>query len=823
MMVDPVAPSTRSPRTESFPPRRAPLEHDEHSRRKWLLRSILVAFALFVAGEVGRLTSVMSTASPSPVTVFWPPSGIALGFALLFGLRIAPAILLGTLLEMVLYTPHLGKLVTYTLADSLTAIGTAWVLERYFDFDRRLGRVRDVVALFVIGAVVAPIPQSLIEIVAFLRIELPEEGLRNLVPYTFEGWLQNAMSVLVFTPVMLALRYAELRMLPFVRRAEGISLALIVFAITYFAHRNPSGTWMYGHLVAVAVFPFVITMVFRFGKAGAVVASLACAIGSIVAKSGWQGQLDDELLNFSIIDQSAFLTLVAVAGLLLAVMLVRRIASELQLATTEKSFQSLFEHSPIGIAIEREGAVRFVNSALRQLLTRDRDEDLIGRSTEDWLLLGSTGRTDVDREAECVRADGTRVPVVVREALIPQVNGVEIVRFVADRSQLVRLEEELKQSRRMEGVGLLAGGVAHDFNNLLTVIAGYLDLMREPARGNPEVEQSIEQISSATEKASSLTRQLLAFGRQPIDGTESLDLSRKVHEFTSILNRMLGEHIELVLDLATDIPPVTIETTQADQILLNLVANARDAMPSGGRLTLRTRRFHVGHGEEGSHEMIAGEYATLEVADTGIGMDEPTLRRAFEPFFTTKSLGRGSGIGLASVRNIVDGLRGYVRVTSEVGVGTKVTIALPITTNTILSPTASERMKRATVTARTVLVVQDLPELRRLIVHALQRDGFEVLAAASASEGLELLARHGGRCDLMIADVLMPQMSGAELARCVRRHWSAIQTLFVSGYSEPELLAIRREDLSDMLLSKPFTLEQLRDRVRFAFDPPTRS
>jgi two-component system cell cycle sensor histidine kinase/response regulator CckA len=798
-----------------------PAQTAAYWRESWrysLAPSLVVVLAIVGSGLLALLLRI--EAAGSALTLMWPPLGVGLGIVLRFGYRMVPALIVGNAILQLLVAPPALEFVSNLALESLFPPLTALILERSCRFDRRLTRVRDVMTLAIVGGGVATLPLSYLEAGAFLA--RGEIAIAALAELGTEYWLESIMSVVVFSPLVLVLRLGDLTRLPHARKLEGVVLLLAAGTATWFSGSTAGIAARYGHLLALAVFPLVVTAAMRFGKAGATLMSVVCVVGAVLGRAYFAHGAETPIGHLQIIDQTAFLVIVGLAGLLIAVMLLRRIGTELLLSSTEASFRSLFEHSPIGIAIERGGVVRFVNHALLEMLGARKPADLIGVIPSDWLDGANTNRQGQARETTCRRLDGSVVPVLISEAIIPQVDGVEIVRFVTDQTSRHRLEDDLRDARRMESIGLLASGIAHDFNNILTVISGYIELMREPASADAELRGPLENVATATEKAATLTRQLLAFGRRKDTQAERLDLARKVRDFIPFVRRIVGEHVEVVVDAGAASSVVQLDPTQLDQIVLNLTVNARDAMPRGGRLTLRVRQIVVSSKLDDSWSVQGfppGEYVVLEVVDTGVGMDEPTLHRVFEPFFTTKPAGHGTGLGLATVRSIVDRAGGYIRVQSQVGVGTTIAIGLPAvmpaSRDVLRAGSAAGAARPTTAEGEgAILVVQDDPAVRRLIVHVLTREGFRVQAAASASEALTALAREGGDCDLLIADVMMPQMSGAELARGVRRHWPRIRTLFLSGYSEPELLTINREELGNDLLTKPFTTAQLVERVR---------
>jgi two-component system, cell cycle sensor histidine kinase and response regulator CckA len=409
---------------------------------------------------------------------------------------------------------------------------------------------------------------------------------------------------------------------------------------------------------------------------------------------------------------------------------------------------------------------------------------------------------------------------------VPQYLGDSIIGRVCtfrDVTERLRLEEHLRQALKMEAVGQLAGGVAHDFNNLLTVIAGYAAMVTRELPAEGRARTYVEEITRAAERAAALTRQLLAFSRQQVMQPRVLDLNALLHEMRELLRRIVREDIELSFVPGPDLGDVMADPTQIEQVVMNLVVNARDAMPGGGKLTLTTSRARLEGGEGGgSFNVATGDYVQLTVADTGIGMDETTLSRAFEPFFTTKDKGQGTGLGLSTVYGIVKQSGGYVWLESEPGQGCRVHVYLPRS----VQPAPSRGLVAsgpvaASGSGETVVVAEDEEAVRSLVVEVLQGCGYRVLAAAGGRQALALCRRHRrGSIHLLLTDVVMPGMSGPELTRQVARIHPEIRILYMSGYTDR---AIARPGPDLQLIEKPFHPSALARRVREVLDAPPHS
>jgi two-component system cell cycle sensor histidine kinase/response regulator CckA len=379
------------------------------------------------------------------------------------------------------------------------------------------------------------------------------------------------------------------------------------------------------------------------------------------------------------------------------------------------------------------------------------------------------------------------------------------------------LAAKLMQSQKMESLGGLAGGVAHDFNNLLTVIAGYSDFLISDRAPDDPVREDAEEIRRAAARATLLTQQLLAFSRKQMRQPEVIELNARVREVSAMLGRLIGEHIELKLELSPDAGAVLADVGQIDQALMNLVVNARDAMADGGVIAIRTRRASISAAETTQSPGVPrGEWAVLVVADTGTGMTTEVRARAFEPFFTTKEIGRGTGLGLSTVYGIVRQSGGHLSLVSEPGAGTTVTIHLPL-----VEPAAHVRPGSSSGAEsrgyETVLLVEDEDAVRRLAQQSLERKGYRVLSASSGIDAIRLV-RGGERVDLVLTDVVMPGMPGSELVQRLERERPGLRALYMSGYTDDAIVRHGVLEAGVNLIQKPFAPDALARKVRELLD-----
>jgi two-component system, cell cycle sensor histidine kinase and response regulator CckA len=398
---------------------------------------------------------------------------------------------------------------------------------------------------------------------------------------------------------------------------------------------------------------------------------------------------------------------------------------------------------------------------------------------------------------------------------------VSVLSLVHDVTERVRAEaqqrasdERLLQAQRIETVGRLAGGIAHDFNNLLTVINGTAELALSLHRPAQALETDLQQIRGAGERAAALTRQLLAYSRKQIMVADVIDPGALIHDLSGIIFRLMGAHLEVVIDAHPEAGHVLVDAGQLEQVLLNLAVNSRDAMPDGGTLTMATRHVHYTSDDaDRPAELRPGSWVLITVRDTGVGMDEATRSRVFEPFFTTKGPDRGTGLGLAVVHGIVMQSGGAIWVDSAPGAGTTVSVCLPRVAAPATVPAETVEIGFGTGSER-ILVVEDEPALRQLAQRILVRAGYTVECAGDGAEALRIMDARDGRFDLVFTDIVMPGMNGRDLAARLTDQYPGVKVLFTSGYTEDEILRLGIMDHATSFLAKPYGLQSLSASVR---------
>lgn len=484
----------------------------------------------------------------------------------------------------------------------------------------------------------------------------------------------------------------------------------------------------------------------------------------------------------------------------------------------------------------KDGIVTFARDSLDVLSVNPSAELIFGTSAQAllgqslWNLVSPVGKRHVhldellrksDRGAACEfvgrRADQQTFPVEVILSLAEVQDGWVYVGMFRDISDRKNLEDQLRQAQKMEAVGQLAGGIAHDFNNLLTIINGFAEVSLYRSEANSPIREGLTQILSAGERAAGLTRQLLAFSRRKLTRPELLDVSEVVQGVHRMLRRLIGADIELVTICRADSARVRADRGELEQVLMNLAVNARDAMPDGGKLVIETAAYTMGPVEaQGVLGLEPGEYVVLTVSDSGSGMDAETQTRIFEPFFTTKEVDKGTGLGLSVVYGIVTDVGGRIQVESEPEAGTVFRIYLPTAGESDRGETAFASLDEPATGNETILLVEDEERLCSLVHQVLEAHGYSVLEAHNGSEAIEVSRSYEGTIDLLLTDIVMPQMRGSELARQLAAERPTMGVLFMSGYSDE--IPRRELERRGQFIQKPFLMAHLTRRIRELLD-----
>jgi PAS domain S-box-containing protein len=523
---------------------------------------------------------------------------------------------------------------------------------------------------------------------------------------------------------------------------------------------------------------------------------------------------------------------------------------------TDHLFVGLLDGAPDAmVCVAADGQIALVNAQTERLFGYRREE-LVGQQMEILIpdavraaLAAYCTRQIADpeprpvgarTETSCRRRDGSTFPGEISLSAIDTPDGLLVmaaIRDVTERLEVLaererrrgqaerdKMERQLRQSQRLENLGELAGGLAHDFNNLLAVISNYAAFVStEVGKGGsqvslPSVREDVLQIQRATERATDMIHQLLAFACREVVQPRPLDLNDVISGVKQLLIRTLGAHVVLTTSLDPDLCAVLADPGQIEQVLVTLAVNAGDAMPAGGTLTLTTATTDIDATDPASRTgVVPGRYASLKVSDSGTGMTREVIDRAFEPFFTTKSKGEGAGLGLASVYGIITQARGHVQVYSEPGIGTTFTILLPATGHDAVparAPASASASASESGTGETILVVEDEPAMREVTRRILSRSGYQVITAANGREAIQVATNYDGGIDVLVTDIVMPQMLGQEAAERIRALQPGVKVLFMSGYTRG-LLGSKGIVAGDVnLIEKPFMEASLLTRLR---------
>ena len=702
-----------------------------------------------------------------------------------------------------------------------------------------LSRERSTLA-FLAGALLAPaVPAALIRpLLSFMGRPA------GAYPIAVMSWLRESGGILALTPVLLVHLTPRLRrwlgQAGAGQRNEQLSLTgvaeLAIESALWTAALWASVDFRARFNLNVSYLAFLppLALTLRHGMR---LGSIALAVNTVIATTLWLALHWANTLSLG--DLRLLIAIYSIAILILAAVVDERHRANQELARTvtalkdsEERFATAFYNAPVLLLISEPGGGRVleVNDTFLERTGYSRAE-VLGKTCADLRLVASGSRAEITRELDekgrlfgrevvITTKSGESVPCLYSGGLVSsgrEKRIVSILEDITDRKRAeeanVELQRQLQQSQKMETLGRLAAGVAHDFNNLLTVINGYSGILHGKLSDQPELQRRADEIRKAGASAASLTEQLLAFSQKRRILAEPVDINAVVRSSEGMLARLLGEEIALETELYPGLHPVLATPGGLQQILLNLAANARDAMPNGGKVVISTCNL-IARNPEDTVNVDAAPCALLQVRDTGAGIAPEYLGRLFEPFFTTKELGKGVGMGLATVYGLVKQRGGWITVDSEIGCGTAFRIYFPAGAVAPLPSTVPGKRSESNGRGVTILLAEDQTEIRSFACEVLQSSGYNVIEARDSREALEQSLRFPGRIDLLVSDVVMPNMRGTELAARLRANRSELAVLFMSGYS-PEVVS-PAGDTKAMLLTKPFSPEQLVSAVERA-------
>ncbi|MCX6544221.1 MAG: MASE1 domain-containing protein [Acidobacteria bacterium] len=819
------------------------------------LRLCLFGAAFYVAWALASL----SQAGPDSVTAIWPASGMVLAVLMLSPQRRWPlwlgAMWVTNAAVGVFAGSPLLVMAAYSTTDVIEQFLAATLLVRVVGTPFTLGRLKEVVALVLVAAIGSnAITASLGGGVTALNHGLP------FWPTWFSWWMSNAVGMLQVAPLILAwrdgVRYVKEKGL---LGALEIGLLLATLAIVCvmvflpYDDRHAGRGWP-----LYLVFPWLMWAAIRSGPFFATVASLVVAGFAIWSTVHGSGPFVAEAssVTVQVLLLQGFMSVAVLSSLLTAAVVAEyrraqasteqyyqlsmareagRIAAEEASASANRRFRVVFENANDAILLIDAGQCVDCNPRAEVLFGLSRD-DVVGAALFDLSPpLQPDGQRSTEAARERLRAalagqpqyfewthrrsDGALFDVEVALNAVELEGRKMLAAIVRDVTERRRLETELRQAQKMEAVGRLAGGIAHDFNNLLQVIRGFTELALDAMPEASAEHEALDEVRKATERATELTGRLLVFSRKQVIAPVVCNVNSIITDVESMLGRLIGEDIELTTDLAADLGSVKADPNLLQQVVLNLAVNARDAMPHGGKLTMRTANVRVSEADATQHgNLHAGPHAMFVVSDTGTGMPEAVQARVFEPFFTTKTREKGTGLGLSTVYGIVRQSGGHVTFTSQVGVGTVFQVLLPIVEGAAAATVADVRRAESSRGSETILLVEDDGPVRAFARTLLERSGYRVLEAAGGPDAIKIAEVFSEPIQLVLTDVIMPGMAGPEVARRVRATRPATRVLYMSGYTDDAISHHGVLDEGVALLPKPFSAEALAAKVRQVLD-----
>jgi len=795
----------------------------------WVTKAALLAAAYFVVARVGLQYAVIGE-SISPV---WPPTGLALASLLLLGSQYWPAIFCGAFLANATTAVPLIAATGIAAGNTAEAVLGAYLMRRVAGQHRvafdQPAAVRTLV--LVAGPLSALASAGIGVTTLWLTRALPPQS--DFGSAVGLWWGGDYLGALVVAPLVLS--WATPADGFVARRPTGelvlfaggaILIAELVLGRLFPASFLPHTEYPY------LLFPLVIGAALRIGPRGASLTTLVVALLAVGHAARGGGPFAMQTLPSTAVVLLLYIGVLAVTGLTLGALAAQGRRSETALRDAHEQLQAVIQSSPLAIyALDRAGNVLTWNPAAEALYGW-RAAEVVGGplptlpqdgDAEDHAVRARVLRGEAVKGAEVTHRRRDGFPVSISLSVAPlygagrQVAGM--LAIAADLTEMRRLEVQYRQSQKLEAIGRLAGGIAHDFNNILTAILSTSELLLTDLVPASHVYDDVDEIRRAAQRAAGLTRQLLVFSRQQVFEPRVVDVNALVIEAEQLLRRLIGEDIELRTALAPALGAVRADPSQLEQVILNLVVNARDAMPRGGVVTIETTDVELDGGYADRHVPARpGPYVLLAVSDTGVGMDAATQARLFEPFFTTKPPSEGTGLGLATVYGIVKQSSGYIWAYSEPDHGTTFKIYLPRVGRAPETVAAQDVAMAPLRGSEVILLVEDQDDVRRLTQRMLESAGYVVLAAASGHEALRLAEHHTGPIHLLVTDVVMPGMHGHEVALLLEPTRPEMQVLYVSGYPDASIVhqGLLKPGLA--FLQKPFGPDVLTRKVREVLD-----
>lgn len=761
--------------------------------------------------------------SLSPV---WFPTGVALFVLVWWGPNLWPAIFLA---GFTLGIPSSPVDAIFSLANALEPALAAYLFLKIFASRERLRDLHGMVALLTFGGIVTPVLSGWLVTICSHPFSQP-----YFIPESADWLLWTAgdfNGIVLTTPLLVGIAFAirdrktwsRWKILEF---AATMTALILVTGLVFdcWERISPSldlGTEVIGE--SFLILPLFAWIAMRFGQPASSIALLISAVIGMWQTVNDHGPYAGHIHEKNLLWFHAFIAVCGTFITLIAAGKEDRDRSEEALLESQEQYRFLFENNPHPMWVFDSETLNFVtvNEAALATYGYSRAEFLAMKITDirapervSQLLEDLSQNLTGVRESHHLRKDGTELDIEI-SSLDFRRNG-HLYKLILANNVTPRkaLEAELRQAQKLEALGRLAGGVAHDFNNLIMIMSSYAELIQEHPDDFVQVVKDAEQIRKASDRAAMLTSELLAFSRKQVLNPKVLDLNTVMAETLGMVRRLVGEHIQLEFHSDAALWPVKLDVGQITQLVMNLTANARDAMPRGGNLQIKTGNLSLSEDSyQGSSMIPSGEYVTLTVTDSGEGIRPEVLEHIFEPFFSTKSRGRasGTGLGLATVYGIVKQNSGHIRVWSQPGSGSEFVLYFPKATG-MLEPAPVLTAKPLPEGRETILVVEDEEELRSAIVDSLRSGGYRVIHAAHGKHALEI-AEGLHSLDLLVTDVVMPQMGGTEIVPTIRKKFPNLKAIYISGYADG-MVNSAALDADTIFLSKPFSLRTLASQVR---------
>ncbi len=795
--------------------------------RRALQLFALCAASYFVAARLGY------AAMTERYVVVWFPAGLMLAALSMNATRDWPAIItggmLGGILADMLQALPADVVISSTIANTLETTLAALVVRRFTGPNPTMHSLRDFAAVFVGAAMLSN------AVTSFLGSLVIQHGWNiGFANAWFVWWVGDGMGMIVVAPVILAT--AEM-----LRTMKSVSARLVIEALAILAAVAVASRLLLVNVVApesveesqrYLIIPLMIWAGVRLWPWGATTSTLVLTLVSLwtLHTSPVAFSAASATATGQVFEVASYLALAGVSALIPAVILAEQRRLQVEASITGQRLKEMAESiDDVFFIIEEPGGTPlYLSPAWANIWGRPIEQGYDNQVRFDAMHpddrpavaaakgAGAQGR-GADVTFRIFRPDGTIRWIKSKSFPVRDETGQarRTVGVARDITDLRDAEQRMLQAQKVEAVGRLAGGVAHDFNNILTVIMAEADFLRANASLPPDAADSLAEIQHSAQSAAALTRQLLAFSRRQIVEPRLFDVNVAVRDMSKMLQRLIGEDIHLEIVLGPEMLGVRADQGQLEQVMANLVVNARDAMPRGGNLTVETLFVEALPGAPASD---AGS-VVLTVRDTGVGMSSEVIAHAFEPFYTTKPTGVGTGLGLATCHSIVQAAGGRIDIASEVGRGTTVRVSLPFVPISL----EKERADAASAAPRgseTILLVEDEAAVRKVTARLLRAQGYQVIEARDAAEALRQLERPDARVNLLLTDVVLPGMGGRELADLARVGRPDMRTLFASGYTDDVILKNQLLNQDSVVLQKPFTAEALARRVREALDTP---